>query len=57
MGKWVMTLSQEKDKAVRQARFLTLWLHNFLFSEFSGYGIKSIFFLLQSDWPRVPSIL
>ena len=52
-----MTLSQEKDKAVRQARFLTLWLSKFLFSKFSGYGIKSIFFLLQSDWPRVPSIL
>ena len=24
IGKWVMTLSQEKDKAVRQAGFLTL---------------------------------
>ena len=46
MGKWVMTLSQEKDKAVRQAGFLTLWLNKFLFSEFPGYGIKSIFFLL-----------
>ena len=24
MGKWVMNLSREKDKAVRQARFLVL---------------------------------
>ena len=46
MGKWVMTLSQEKDKVVRQAGFLTLWLNKFLLSEFPGYGIKSIFFLL-----------
>ena len=46
MGKWVMTLSQEKNKAVRQAGFLTLWLSKFLFNEFPGYGIKSIFFPL-----------
>ena len=46
IGKWVITLSQEKDKAVRQVGFLTLWLSKFLFSEFPGYGIKSIFFPL-----------
>ena len=46
MGKRVMNLSQEKDKAVRQARFLTLWLSKFLFTEFPGYGIKSVFFPL-----------
>ena len=46
MGKWVMSLSQEKDKAIRQAEFLTLWLSKFLFSKFLGYGIKSIFFPL-----------
>ena len=46
MGKWVMSLSQEKDKAFRQAGFLTLWLSKFLFSKFLGYGIKSIFFPL-----------
>ena len=46
MGKWVMSLSQEKDKAVRQAGFLTLWLSKFLFIEFPRYGIKSIFFPL-----------
>jgi len=46
MGKWVMNLSREKDKAVRQAGFLTLWLSTFFFSEFPGYGIKSVFFPL-----------
>lgn len=39
-----MNLSREKDKAIRQAGFLVLWLSKFLFSEFPGYGIKSIFF-------------
>ena len=46
MGKWVATLSQEKDKVVRQAGFLTLWLSKFLFSKFLEYGIKSTFFPL-----------
>ena len=46
MGKWVMNLSREKDKAVRRARFLALWLSKFLFSEFLGYVVKSIFFPL-----------
>ena len=32
MGKWVMNLSREKDKAVRRAGFLALWLSKFLFS-------------------------
>ena len=44
MGKWVATISQEKDKIVRRARFLALWLSKFFFSEFPGYGIKSTFF-------------
>ena len=42
MGKWVATLSQEKDKVVRQAGFLTLWLSKFLFSKF----LESTFFAL-----------
>ena len=46
MGKCVATLSQEKEKMVRRAGFLTLWLSKFLFSEFPGYGIKSTFFPL-----------
>ena len=46
MGKWVMNLSREKDKAVRRAGFLALWLCKFLFSEFLGYGVKSVFFPL-----------
>ena len=46
MGKWVMTLSQEKGKAIRKARFLILWLSKFLFNEFPGYEIKSNFFPL-----------
>ena len=44
MGKWFMNLSREKDKVVRRAGFLTLWLSKFLFSEFPEYGIKSAFF-------------
>ena len=46
MGRWVMTLSREKNKEVRWAGFLTFWLSKFLFSEFPGYGVKSSFFLL-----------
>ena len=57
MGKWVMTISQEKDKAVSQAGVLTLWLSKFLFSEFPGMGLSLFSFLLQSDWLGVPSIL
>ena len=46
MGKWVMNLYREKDKAVRRARFLALWLNKFLFSEFPEYGVKFVFFPL-----------
>ena len=45
-GRWVMTLSREKDKEVRQAGFLAFWLSKFLFSEFPGYGVKFTFFPL-----------
>ena len=41
-----MTLSCEKDREVRRAGFLGFWLSKFLFSEFSGYEVKSTFFLL-----------
>ena len=41
-----MNLSREKDKAVRRARFLALWLCKFLLSEFLRYVVKSIFFPL-----------
>lgn len=37
-------LSKEKNKSVRQAGFLALWLGKFLFNEFPGYGVKSMFF-------------
>ncbi|KAL0010455.1 hypothetical protein SO802_005563 [Lithocarpus litseifolius] len=63
MGKWVMNLSQEKDKAVRRAGFLELWLSKFLFSEFSGYRIKSAFFPLAirlawgAQYPLAPMFL
>ena len=40
MGKWVMNLSREKDKVVRQVGFLTLWFSKFLFSEFPGTGLN-----------------
>ena len=46
MGRWVMTLSREKDKEVKRAGFLAFWLSKFLFSEFSGYGVRSTFFPL-----------
>lgn len=52
MGKWVATLSQEKDKVVKQVGFLALWLSKFLFSEFLGYGIKSTFFPLAIKLAR-----
>ena len=63
MGKWVMNLSREKDKAIRQARFLALWLSKFLFSDFPEYGIKSIFFPLAirlsqgAQYPLAPMFL
>ena len=41
-----MNLSREKDKAVRQAGFLTLWLSTFFFNEFPRYGIKFVLFPL-----------
>ena len=52
MGKWVATLSKEKDKFVRQAGFLALWLRKFLLSEFPSYGIKSTFFPLAIKLAR-----
>ena len=63
MGKWVMNLSREKDKAVRRAGFLALWLSKFLFSEFPGYGVKSVFFPLAirlawgAQYPLAPMFL
>ena len=44
MGRWVMTLSREKNKEVRWASFLAFWLSKFLFSEFPGYGLSLPFF-------------
>ena len=52
MGRWVMTLSREKDKEVRWAGFLAFWLSKFLFSEFPGYGVKSSFFPLAIKLAR-----
>ena len=63
MGKWVATLSQEKDKTVRRARFLALWLSKFFFSEFLGYRIKSTFFPFaiklarDAQYPLAPMFL
>ena len=63
MGRWVMTLSREKDKEVRRAGFLVFWLSKFLFSEFPGYGVKSTFFLLAiklargAQYPLTPLFL
>ena len=52
MGEWVATFSQEKNKAIKQAGFLALWLSKFLFSEFPRYGIKSTFFPLAIKLAR-----
>ena len=63
MGRWVMSLSCEKDKEVRWAGFLAFWLSKFLFSEFPGYGIKSALFPLAislargAQYPPAPMFL
>ena len=63
IGKRVMNLSREKDKAVRRAGFLAPWLNKFLFSEFPGYEIKSVFFPLTirlawgAQYPLAPMFL
>ena len=63
MGKWVMSLSREKDKEVKWAGFLAFWLSKFLFSEFPGYGIKSALFPFVirlargAQYPLVPMFL
>ena len=60
MGKWV---SPKKDKTVRRAGFVALWLSKFLFSEFPRYGIKSTFFPLAiklsrgTQYPLAPMFL
>ena len=63
MGRWVMSLSHEKDKEVKRAGFLAFWLSKFLFSEFPRYGIKSTLFLLAislargAQYPLAPMFL
>ena len=63
MGRWVMSLSREKDKEVRWTGFLTFWISKFLFSEFLGYGIKSALFPLAirlaqgAHYPLAPMFL
>ena len=52
MGRWVMTLSREKNKEVRWAGCLAFWLSKFLFSEFPGNGVKSSFFPLAIKLAR-----
>lgn len=44
-GRYVKTVSGE-EKSVRHVGFIALWLSNFLFGEFPGYGVKSAFFPL-----------
>ena len=63
IGRWVMSLSREKDKEVKRAGFLAFWLSKFLFSEFLGYGIKSALFPLAislakgAQYPLTPMFL
>ena len=63
IGRWIMTLSREKDKEVRRAGFLAFWLSKFMFSEFPGYVIKSTFFPLAiklargAQYPLAPLLL
>ena len=58
-----MNLSREKDKAVRRAGFLALWLSKFLFSKFPRYGVKYVFFPLAIklaqgfQYPLAPKFL
>ena len=52
MGRWVMSLSREKDNEVRQVGFLVFWLNKFLFSEFTWYGIKSALYPLAISLAR-----
>lgn len=53
----------KKDKMVRRAGFLTLWLSKFLFGKFPRYGIKSTFFPLAirlaegAQYPLAPMFL
>ena len=56
MGKWVINLKQVKDKAVKRAGFLMLWLSKFLFSEFPSVGLSLFSSHWQSNWPKVLSI-
>ena len=63
IGRWVMSLSREKDKEVRRAGFLTFWFSKFLFSKFPRYGIKSALFPLVislargAQYPLAPMFL
>ena len=63
MGRWVMNLLQEKDKTIKRAGFLALWLSKFLFSEYPGYRVKSVFFPLtiklarNAQYPLAPMFL
>ena len=58
-----MNLLQEKDKTIKRARFLALWLSKFLFSEYPGYRVKSVFFPLtiklarNAQYPLAPMFL
>ena len=56
IGKWILNLSREKDKAVRQARFLALWLGKFLFSEFPRYEV-AIKLAQGAQYPLAPMFL
>ena len=63
MGRWVMNLLQEKDKTIKRAGFLALWLSKFLFSEYPAYRVKSVFFPLtiklarNAQYPLAPMFL
>ena len=52
MVRLVMNLLREKNKEVKWAGFLAFWLSKFLFSEFLGDGVKSIFFSLAIKLAR-----
>ena len=57
MGRWVMTLSREKDKEVRRAGSWHYGLASFYLASSLGMGSSPLSFRWQLSWPEAPSIL
>ena len=57
MGRWVMSLSREKEKEVRQVGFLTFWSTSFYSVSSLGMGSSLLFFHWRLVWPGVLNVL